>query len=358
MNMQPRDLSIVADAANEAGRTGSIPATPASDSRHPWTKWLLAAAAGIAGVIAAGALNAPTVATPATFVSSNGRIEAERVDIAAKLAGRLKDVLVKEGDTVAAGQVLARMDTAELEAQIREAEAAVRQAEQQLDQAHALVAQRESERVLAGQELDRSQALAGKGYTTREKLDQRRATKETAAAAVRSAIAQVALSRAMIEAAAAKVDSLKVNLADGVLTAPRDGRIQYRLALPGEVLAAGGKVLTLLDLTEVYMTVFLPTKDAGRLSIGAEARVVFDAAPQYVVPANVSFVAADAQFTPKYVETKTEREKLMFRVKVQIQRDVLERYAVLVKTGLPGVAHIKIVADAPWSETLSVRLPK
>ena len=236
---------------------------------------------------------------PVGFARSNGRIEAERLDIAAKLSGRIKEVLVKEGDAVTLGQVLARMDTAELEAEIRQAQAAVVQTEQQLDQSHAVLAQRKSEPTLAAEQLDRSLALVEKGYTPREKVDQRQSAKETAVTAVSSATSQIALSKAMIEAAVAKVDSLKVNLADRTLVAPRAGRIQYRLALPGEMLAAGGKVLTLLDLGDVDMTIFLPTKDAGRLSLGSEARIILDAASQYVLPASVSFVAADAQFTPK-----------------------------------------------------------
>jgi HlyD family secretion protein len=242
---------------------------------------------------------------------TNGRLEAERLDVATKLPGRLKEVLVQEGDAVKVGQVLARMDTAELEAQLHEAEAAANQAERQLDQAVALVAQRQSELTLADQELKRTLALVAKGISTRELEDQRRSARNTAEAVLNSANAQVALAKATIEAAGARVAQIKVNIDDATLTAPRTGRIQYRLALPGEVLAAGGKVLTLLDLGEVYMTIFLPTKEAGRLSLGEEARLVFDAAPQYVVPGYISFVAADAQFTPKFVETKDEREKLM-----------------------------------------------
>ena len=295
---------------------------------------------------------------PVGFARSNGRIEAERLDIAAKLSGRIKEVLVKEGDAVTLGQVLARMDTAELEAEIRQAQAAVVQTEQQLDQSHAVLAQRKSEPTLAAEQLDRSLALVEKGYTPREKVDQRQSAKETAVTAVSSATSQIALSKAMIEAAVAKVDSLKVNLADSTLGAPRAGRIQYRLALPGEMLAAGGKVLTLLNLGDVHMTIFLPTKDAGRLSLGSEARIILDAASQYVLPASVSFVAADAQFTPKYVETQTEREKLMFRVKLQLPRDVLERYAALVKTGIPGIAYVRVSGDAAWPSTLAVKLPK
>jgi HlyD family secretion protein len=338
----------------------SIPAKKAQ------TRWLKRALPGLALIVillvGAGYVvwqqQRADTEVPLGFARTNGRIEAERVNVATKYAGRLKEVLATEGDAVTAGQVLARMDTAELEAQLREAEAGVRQSEQQLDQAIALLAQRRSELTLADQQLSRSLQLVEKGITTRETVDQRRAAKLTAEAAVRNASAQITLAKAMIESATAKVERIKTELDDAVLRAPRAGRVQYRLALPGEVLAGGGKVLTLLDLTDVYMTIFLPTKDAGRLALGSEARIIFDAAPQYVVPAYVSFVAADAQFTPKYVETQSEREKLMFRVKVQIPPEILEKYAALVKTGVPGVAYVKVSRQATWPLRLEVRLPE
>jgi HlyD family secretion protein len=332
----------------------------ASVGQQPPGKILLAVAIAAALVASGGYLAWRKLAAgglPAGFASANGRIEAERIDIATKLAGRLKEVLVKEGDNVAVGQTLATMDTAELDAQLIDAKATVKQAERQLDQAVALLAQRKSELTLAGQELDRAQQLATKGYTAKEVVDQRQSAKITAEAAVNSASAQIDLAKANIESALARAARIQTYIDDSVLTAPRGGRVQYRLALPGEVLAAGGKVLTLLDLTDVYMTVFLPTSEAGRLAIGAEARIVFDAAPQYVVPASVSFVASEAQFTPKYVETKSEREKLMFRVKVQLSREVLEKYAQWVKTGVTGVAYIRLDPQIEWPAKLAVALP-
>jgi HlyD family secretion protein len=294
---------------------------------------------------------------PPGIAKANGRIEAERVDVATKLAGRLKQVLVKEGDSVTLGQTLALMDTAELDAQLNDAKATARQAERQLDQAIALLAQRNSELTLSAQELERAEKLAAKGYTSKQVVDQRTSSKITAQAAVNSAQAQIDVAKASIESATARIARIQTYLDDSVLTAPRSGRVQYRLALPGEVLAAGGKVLTLLDVTDVYMTVFLPTSEAGRLPIGAEARIIFDAAPQYVVPAAVSVVATEAQFTPKYVETQSEREKLMFRVKVQLPSDVLEKYVAWVKTGVPGVAYIRLSPKVKWPDNLTVALP-
>jgi HlyD family secretion protein len=295
---------------------------------------------------------------PEGFAKTNGRIEAERIDIATKFAGRLREVLVKEGDLVKEGQVLAVLDTAEIEAQLKEAEASKQQAEKQLDQAVALLAQRKSELNLAARQLERSIDLVKKGVTPQETLDQRESAKVTAEAGITSANAQIELSKAAIEAAAARVNRLSIDIADYTLKAPRAGRIEYRLALPGEVLAAGGKVLTLLDLTDVYMTVFLPTSEAGRISIGGEARIIFDAAPKFVVPAHVSYVASEAQFTPKYVETKVEREKLMFRVKLQLPPELLAERIDIVKTGVPGVAYVRLDKDVEWPERLNVKLSR
>jgi HlyD family secretion protein len=142
------------------------------------------------------------------------------------------------------------------------------------------------------------------------------------------------------------------------LKSPRDGRVQFRIAQPGEVLSAGGKVLNMVDLGDVYMTFFLPTASAGRVQIGAEARLVLDAAPQYVIPARATFVADVAQFTPKTVETADERQKLMFRIKAHIAPDLLKKHIRNVKTGLPGMAYVQLDPQAEWPSDLEVKLPQ
>lgn len=151
---------------------------------------------------------------------------------------------------------------------------------------------------------------------------------------------------------------IDAELDDSTLVAPRDGRVQFRLAQPGEVLGAGGKVLNLVDLADVYMSFFLPETVAGRVALGADVRIVLDAAPQWVIPAKVSFVASTAQFTPKTVETASERQKLMFRVKAQIDPQLLQKHLQQVKTGLPGQAWVLAEPGAQWSAHLQVKLPE
>ncbi|MFT4792648.1 MAG: HlyD family secretion protein [Paracoccaceae bacterium] len=294
---------------------------------------------------------------PPGFARTHGRIEAARIDVAAKFGGRLRDMNVSEGDMVTAGQVVAMMEPAQVEARLREAQAHVRAAEQGLIEAHAVRAEKTSALVFAEQELFRAETLAARGYAAGETVDLRRSQKAAAEAAVASATAAIASAQASIEAAEATSDRLRTDLADYALTAPRAGRVQYRLVDAGEVVAAGGIVASLLDLTDVSMTVYLPTDAVGRLRHGAEARLIFDAAPEYVIPAIVTFVAGEAQFTPKYVETASERAKLMFRVKLTIPSAVLEAHQQVVKTGVPGAAWVRIDPDAAWPAALAVRLP-
>ncbi len=295
---------------------------------------------------------------PAGFAVSNGRIEATEVDVATKLAGRLVAVRVREGDRIEADAVAARLDTEGLEAQLRQAQAELRRARQETEHAQAVVAQRESELQFARREFQRLQKLSRQGqFVAEESVDQARTAVRTAEAALRAARVGVVATEAAIEAAEASIERIRVDIEDSVLKAPRGGRVLYRLAEPGEVVGVGGKVLTLLDLSDVYMVIFLPETVVGRVAYGAEARIVLDAAPDYVIPAKVSFVAGRAQFTPKHVETRSAREKLSFRVKLQIAPELLARYEPLVKTGVPGLGYVRLDPDTPWPDHLQPKLP-
>lgn len=257
----------------------------------------------------------------------NGRIEADEIDIDTKFAGRIAVLFVDEGAFVKAGQSVARMDTSDLQASLNKHEAQVRQAQKTLEEARANVEQQKAQVRLAQQELERSQFLAPKGWATKELLDQRKQQLDTANSALAAAVARLGQTEHALDAANQQVELDKVNIADNTLVAPRDGRIQYRIANVGEVLPAGGKVFTLLDVASVYMDIYLPTEEAGRVKIGTDGRIVLDAYPNFPIPAKVSFIAAQAQFTPKMVETKTERERLMFRIKVRIDPALLRAHA-------------------------------
>jgi len=326
--------------------------------RSLWTSvMVLLVMVGVGGWFAWEYLRQPGL--PEGIASGNGRIEAKELDIATKLPGRLMAVLAEEGDMVEAGQIVGRMDTKSLEARLKVAEAQVEQARRERDQAAAIIRQRESECTLAKKDLKRSRSLykRDKGAISQEKLDRDVAAFEAAEAVCVAAEANHANAEALIVAGLAEVERIEVDIDDGILKAPVGGRVLYRLAEPGEVLPAGGKILTVLNLTDVYMTIFLPTGQAGRVAIGTDARIIFDAAPDLVIPATVSFVAPRAQFTPKEVETRTEREKLMFRIKVKIAPELLEQHIEKVKTGIPGMAYVRLDQTTKWPEYLNVRLP-
>jgi len=294
---------------------------------------------------------------PEGIVKTNGRIEATQVDVSAKYAGRLATLTVNEGDEVTAGQVVARISSPEYEAQLRGARAQVLRAKEALAEAEALIAQRKAERTLAKTDLERGQPLVEKGFLTKQVFDQRVAKADATEAALRAAEAQRESAQFAIQSAQAEVERIEAILVDLVLVSPRDGRVQYRLARAGEVVAAGQRILTILDLSDVYMTIYLPAAQAGLLQLGDEARMILDPVPQYVVPATISFVATDAQFTPKSVETAEEREKLMFRVKLQVDPKVLAKYHKDVKTGVRGMGFVRTSPAVAWPPDLAVKLP-
>ncbi|MBO6759070.1 MAG: efflux RND transporter periplasmic adaptor subunit [Roseibium sp.] len=294
---------------------------------------------------------------PAGFVQGNGRIEAEQVEIAPKIAGRVDQVLAAEGDLVETGTVLVEMDTDELQAAHDRAKAEVALARQTKAEAEAVVLQRKSELQLAGQELERARTLLLSEHISEAVFDERETARHVAEAVLGAAKARVATADSQIAAAEAEVRRITAQISDSTIQAPTPGRVLYRLAEPGEVVNAGGPILTLLSLKEVYMEVFLPAREAGLLPIGAEARIVLDALPDYAIPAVVSFVSPEAQFTPKQVETLEEREKLVFRVRVRIPPDLVAGRIEHVKTGLRGVAIVRLDAGAPWPEALNRRIP-
>lgn len=351
------------------------------------TTWILRTA----GMIALGAIlfmawqALQPNGLPDGIAASNGRVEAVEIDLASKIPGRVADILVKEGDFIKTGQVLARMDSHVLEARLREAQADLQKAEIGITTsqsriiqrkaekvaAQSIVTQREAELSVARKRLARTTELAPKNAVSQSVLDEDRALFLSAKAAVSTAKAQVAASdaalsfaqsllvsaRAEVAAETASVERIQADINDTELKSPRDGRVQYRVAQPGEVLRAGGTVLNLVDLSDVYMTFFLATENAGRVPLGAEVRIILDAIPQYVMPAKISFVSSVAQFTPKTVETAEERQKLMFRIKAQIDPTLLREHIRQVKTGVPGMAYVRI-DDRPWPTELQIKMPE
>ena len=294
-------------------------------------------------------------ALPAGIAGGNGRLEAVEVDVATKVAGRLAKVLPHEGDNVTAGQVVAELDADDLRAQLRAAEAQIRQARAALQESRAGLNSAAAQQRLAEVTLNRTRQLVKQGYISGDRLDQDVSALQKAQAGVEAAHGTVAEAEAAVAAAVARVDVLRVTLADTSIKAPISGRVLYRLAEPGEVLAGGGKILTLHEMSDINMSIYLPTAEAGKLAVGSTARIVLDALPGQVLPAKVVFVAPHSQFTPKEVETRNEREKLMFRIKVKLDAEWLTSHADLAKPGMPGMAYVMTAPDAVWPANLTLQ---
>jgi HlyD family secretion protein len=316
-------------------------------------KWIVGLAVGVVvGFLGFRYWKQKQSALPEGIVSGNGRLEGKLVDIAAKEALRVKDILVDEGALVTPGQVLAHLDTVTLDAQLAEANASVDAAEEKLAAARANITTQRSEINLAGIEVDRSEKLVSEGAGSQRELDVRKTKLKTTNAALAEAEAALQTATQQVEVARAGAATIQTRIDDATLRSPVTGRVLYRLAEAGEVLAPGGKALTLVNLEDVYMEIFLPSEQAGALKVGAEGRITLDYDPVHAVAGYVSFVAPEAQFTPKQVETQTEREKLMFRVKIQVPKDVASHYVERIKTGVRGVGYVKLKDAAAWPARL------
>jgi HlyD family secretion protein len=289
---------------------------------------------------------------PEGIVSGNGRIEGKLVDVSAREPLRVKEILVNEGALVKPGEVLVKLDTVTLDAELAEANAQVQAAQERLAVAEASIAKQKSEIALASTEVKRSQNLVKDGAGSQRELDVRHTKLHTTRATLAESEAMLLTATQGVEVAKANAATIQTRIDDATLKSPVNGRVLYRLAEPGEVLSAGGKALTLVNLEDVYMEIFLPSKEAAAVKIGSEGRITVDYDKDRAVAGHVSFVSPEAQFTPKQVETKSEREKLMFRVKIQVPKDVASQYIERIKTGVRGVGYVKIDDNAVWPARL------
>ena len=280
-------------------------------------------------------------AGPEGLASGNGRLEATETAVSTKVQGKLTEVFFREGADLKVDEVAAQLDDIPLKADIKAAQAVAEQAREDVKSAM-------SQQELAGVTLRRTQELIKKGFISAAQLDKD-------VSAMRTANASLAAAKSRVAEADAKVASLQANLNDLTLKSPVNGRILYRLAEPGEVLPAGGRVFSMLDLNDVYMYIYLSAADSGNVQLGSDARILLDALPDMPIPCKVTYVSPKNQFTPKEVETKDEREKFMFRVKLKVDPDWLAQNATIAKPSMPGIGWVKTNPDAVWPSNLQVK---
>ena len=295
-------------------------------------------------------------AIPPGIAYGNGRLEAKLADAASKEPLRIKEILVNEGDLVKPGQVLVLLDTVTLDAELAEARASVAAAEEKIAATEAAITRRNSEIRLAQIEVERARNLVRQRAGSQRELDVRNMQVESTRAALAEEQAKLETAKQDVEVAQAKVATIQTRIDDATLYSTVTGRVLYRLAEPGEVLGPGGKALTLVNLEDVYMEIFLPSEQAAAIRTGAEARLTVDAIPNRAAAAYVSFVSPEAQFTPKEVETRSERDKLMFRVKIQVPPELVGQFIESIKTGVRGVGYVRYDETVAWPSFLNDNL--
>ena len=319
---------------------------------------------------------------PDKFVMGNGRLEATEVTISAKLGGRIEKIYVEEGDLVTNGQKLVEIQTDELRADLMKAKASLAEAEASVKEAEITISVKQAEADAAkGTVAEKKSLLRGAENKLRRyksaqagaipvteiedaettiqmygaQLQSAEASAKRAEVEVSSARSRLEVVKANVAAQKAAIARIEVDIKDSTIVARHDGRIQYRIAQLGEMVGSGAGILNLVDLTDVYMTLFIPEKLVGRIAQGADCRIVLDAGKQWPIPAQISYVSSIAQFTPKTVETEVEREKLMFRVRARIPVELLKEHIEYARTGLPGVAYVRMEPEAEWPDFLKTK---
>jgi membrane fusion protein YbhG len=327
-------------------------------------------------VVAIGALAAWLIARrsspDARTLSASGTVEAREADLGFQYPGRIASIDVHEGDAVAAGQLLAALDTAELTARLLGARAQLAAAQAQLAEMvrgsrPEEVAQARAADAAAGQrlddarrDLDRTRTLQQGGAVSQEALDKATTAFAVAQSQYDQAHQQLRLvqagprrerieaQRAMVRSADAAVSQLQASLANAVVRAPFPGVVTIRHREPGEIVPAGAPVLTLMNPGDRWVRIYVPEDRVDRVKLGEPATITADAFPGRTYGGRVSFISSEAEFTPKNVQTAEERVKLVYAVKVAITGD----RAGDLKPGVPADVVLQPAAGgAPAGRT-------
>jgi HlyD family secretion protein len=203
------------------------------------------------------------------------------------------------------------------------------------------------ELAFAENQYERTSQLFKRGTASQQQLDRDDVARDSAITVLEAARAALMQADAQLVAAQAQIDHADAIVTETIIRAPISGRVLFRIAEPGEIIQAGGNILLLVDLDRPYMTIYLAEVASGKISIGDDALIWTDAYPDRPFPAKVSFIASEAEFTPKEVQTSEERQNLVFRVKLAAVNNDERR----LKPGMPGVGLIRTDIGIPWPQS-------
>lgn len=272
------------------------------------------------------------------LIKGNGRIEAREVAVSAKFGGKIVQLDTNEGDEVKKDQLLAVIDSRSLEAEIEAQKAKENEILKQISAIDAEINATKSDIKFYEKELERTKTLMKKNFASQLELDKNINALDKVKAKLNSLYANKKSLQASQKSLLAAIKAQEINLADMKIYSPIDGVILYKLVENGEMIANGGRMFIMYNPNDLYMTIYMPAEKAGQIKLGDKATIKLDAYPDKSFPATVTFVAENAEFTPKEVETQKERQKLVFRVKLSLDNN-LNREA---KPGMPGDGYIEI----------------
>jgi HlyD family secretion protein len=318
----------------------------------------------LAAAVAAGLYFYPRLAkkpAPDNQLTLSGNIEAHESLVGFKVAGRIVELPVEEGQQVVQGALLARLDDADYKQRVRidEANVNVRQSSLALTQAgtrqqEVKAAQQtmiDAEADLEQRKLDsdRAQSLFAKDEVSAQERDQAATALKRADAVFKAAQQRyneavegsrkedITIAQANLNQASATLGLSQVNLSYTVLRAPSDGVVTVRQAELGEVVSPGSPVVTLADLDHIWLRAYIAETDLGRISWGQKVIVTTDTYPGKQYNGRISFISSTAEFTPKSVQTTKERVTLVYRIKIDIDNPSHE-----FKPGMPADAHVEL----------------
>jgi HlyD family secretion protein len=295
-----------------------------------------------------------------SLIVASGHVEATEVHLATKVPGRIEALEVQEGDRVKKGQELSQIDTVDLRLALDQARAERDQAaaelrlrlsgyrEEDVAEAEAQARSLEADLAAADRDLERMQGLLDRGSGTAKARDDARTHREIASGrldAARQSLArlragfrkeEIAASRGRAAAAEARVAQIEQQIRDAILVSPTDGFVTEKIAERGELLQAGSPVLVVTDLADAWLTTYVAEPDLARIRLAQEAEVRTDDGQSRT--GRVTFVASEAEFTPKNVQTRDERVKLVFKVKIGLPNE-----DGLFKPGMPAEARLRAV---------------
>lgn len=290
---------------------------------------------------------------------ASGTIEAVQVRVSAKTPGQLLRIPVREGDRVEAGDPIASVDHATLDLQLRQAAAGTALAQAQLDlllsgaraedvrQAEEAVRQADTASQTAEADARRMRDLLARGSVTAKQAEDAEARWIVARAQAAAAAEglkkirtlarpeEVRAARARLEQARAAEDLLRKSIADCDLVSPVAGVVTQVPVEAGELVASGATVAVVSDLDRVHVMIYVTEAELARVRLGGRAEVSIDGAPGRLFPGTVTYISPEAEFTPKNIQTREDRVKLVFGVKIEI-----ENRDGALKPGLPADAAL------------------